>query len=116
MKLNLTTSQSKMLNEVLYAATNNAVKGQDMEVAVVLNELNKRVGENRLFIKVKKYEAEYLGDFIDGIRESLEEAETFLLNEEEPRENREELLSVAREKREEATQMVEMIRNKINGI
>lgn len=115
MKLTLTPKQSKMLNEIMYAAAVNAVKGNDAEVAMVLQELNKRITPNAMYIKVKKYEAEYLQDFVDGIRTSLDDAIDFLNKEEEPRDNKEELLAVATEKREEAEDLVNMIKEKIRG-
>ena len=116
MKLPLSQKQSKMLNEILYAAMSNAVKGNDAEVAVVLDELNKRITPNAMYIKVKKYEAEYLLDFVEGIRVSLEEAQEFLQAEQEPRENKEELLSIASEKQIEAAEIVDMIKGKIRGV
>jgi predicted nucleotidyltransferase len=104
-----------MLSEILYAARNNAIKGNDVEVAVVLDELNKRITPNSMYIKVKKYEAEYLKDFVEGIRQSLEEAVDFLNAEETPRENKDELIAVATEKQQEALEIAEMITGKIRG-
>lgn len=115
MKLTLTKSQSKMLNEIIYAAASNAVKGNDVEVAMVLEALNKRITPSHAYIKVKKHEAEYLQDFVEGIRSSLEEAVQFLNNEEEPRENKDELLALASEKQQEASELVDMIKDKIRG-
>lgn len=115
MKLPLSQKQSKMLNEILYAAMSNAVKGNDAEVAVVLDELNKRITPQHAYIKVKKYEAEYLLDFVEGIRVSLGDAIEFLEKDEEPRENKEELMAVASEKQQEAAEIVNMIKDKIRG-
>ena len=115
MKLPLSHSQSKMLNEIIYAAMSNAVKGNDVEVATVLDQLNKRITPNAVYIKVKPYEAEYLLDFVEGIRASLEDVVNTLSTEETERENREELLAIATEKQAEASEIVTTILNKLRG-
>lgn len=102
-----------MLNEIIGAAQFNAVQGKDQEVAAVLGELNKRITPQHSFIKLKKYEVGYLQEFVEGIRTSLDQAIDFLNSETEPRENKEELLARAIQKRDEAEQVVQEIKAKL---
>jgi len=113
MKLFLSKEQSAMLNEILGAAAQNAIEGKDFEVATVLTNLNRRITPQHLYVKMKKYEVEYLQEFVEGIRVSLDEALDFLNNEEEPREDKEQLLARVVKKRNEADQIVEEIKLKL---
>lgn len=115
MKLYLSENQSSMLNEIINSAALTAVKGKDLEAAHVLNELNKRITPQHSYIKLKKYEVDYLQEFVEGIRTSLDDAISFLDKEEEPRENKEELMSRITKKRDEAENIISELKKRAGG-
>lgn len=115
MKLYLSQDQSRMLNEIIGSAALTAVKGKDAEAATVLNELNKRITPQHSYIKLKKYEVEYLQEFVEGIRVSLDDALDFLNKEEEARNNKEDLLARVTKKRDEAEDIISELKKRAGG-
>ncbi len=117
MKLYLNDLQRNYLLEILKASENNAVKGEDVELANEFNRLYEKVKpDNAAYIELKRGDAETIVEFCEIVRHSLDKALTFLDNDKErPAEEVEELKEQATKARDEVDQITLQLQEKIRG-
>lgn len=79
MKLYLNDNQRNYLLEILRASENNAVNGQDVELASAFNDLYEKIKPLNLgYINLDRGEAETIVQFCGIVRQSLDNAIAFL--------------------------------------
>ncbi len=117
MKLYLNEKQRNYLLEIFNVSKDNAVKGNDFELATSFEELYKKIEpENALYINLNRGEAESILEFCLVISDSLEKALQFL--KEDTTRSKEELDSLSQEVTEtkaEIDEILETLRNKVRG-
>lgn len=80
MKLFLSKTQRNHLLEILKASENNAINGRDFELSKAFSELYDKIKpENSEFVRLKREEAEIIVEFCEIVRQSLDNAHSFLL-------------------------------------
>jgi prefoldin subunit 5 len=117
MKLYLTSSQRDYILEILKASENNAVNGEDAELANAFNELYEKIKPlNASYVSLNRGEAETIVEFCDIVRKSLDDALSFLKKDVERDETeREELTQKATKARDEMEQVINQLQEKIRN-
>lgn len=117
MKLYLNDRQRSILLEVLKASEDNALNAKDLELAKAFNDLYEKISpENLMYVNLKRGEAEAISDFCDCVRQSLDNAITFLEKDtERNKEEVEELKNRATEARDQVLEVTNQLIDKIRN-
>ena len=115
MKLCLNDKQRNFILEILKASENNAVNGKDAELAEAFSDLYKKIQPtNASYISLDRGESETVVEFCEIVRQSLDNAISFLNKDtERSKEEIEELKTQALEARDEIESVVRQLQQKI---
>jgi hypothetical protein len=115
MKLYLNKVQRNLLLEILRASENNAVDGNDSELALAFSELYKAIEPtNATYINLKRADAETIVEFSEFVRMSLDKAINFIDSDtSRSEEEREDLRIEAVSAREEIEAVITQLQEKI---
>lgn len=117
MKLYLTNSQRNYILEILRASENNAINGEDAELALAFNELYEKIKPlNVAYIYLNRNEADTIVEFCEIVRKSLDDAISFL-NKDKDRDPKEleELKEQATKTRNEIEEVIKQLQEKIKN-
>lgn len=115
MKLFLNKNQRNLLLEILRASENNAIGGNDPELAAAFSALYEKIEPtNVAYISLKRSDAEVIVEFTEAVKISLEKTINFL-NEDTERESaeKEDLLEQAIEAKNEIESVINQLEEKI---
>lgn len=115
MKLFLNKNQRNLLLEILRASENNAIGGNDPELAEAFSTLYKKIEPtNAAYISLKRPDAEIIIEFTEAVKISLEKTIKFL-NEDTERDSAEkdDLLDQAEKAKIEIESVIEQLEEKI---
>lgn len=117
MKLYLTNTQRNYILEILRASENNAINGEDAELALAFNELYEKIKPiNAAYISLNRNEADTIVEFCEIVRKSLDDALSFL-NKDKDRDPKEieELKEQATKAREDIEEVIQQLQQKIKN-
>lgn len=117
MKLYLTKTQRNYILEILRASENNAINGEDVELASAFNQLYEKIKPlNVAYISLNRNEADTIVEFCEIVRKSLDDAVSFL-NKDKDRDPKEieELKDQALKAREEIEEVIQQLQEKIKN-
>lgn len=115
MKLYLNDTQRGLLLEILRASENNAVNGRDIELANSFSQLYKSIEPTNLaYVSLDRGDAETVVEFCEVVRQSLDNAISFLEKDTERDANEiEDLKDEAEKARDEIEEIINQLQEKI---
>jgi hypothetical protein len=115
MKLYLNNSQRSLLLEILRASENNAIGGNDSELAEAFSELYKAIQPtNAAYVNLKRSDAETIVEFSEFVKMSLDKTIKFIDSDtSRSEEEREDLKVEALAAREEIDAVITQLEEKI---